>query len=71
MLTRERTRRYRRHHEYKADLTRDRAELPPLPVDHPADRKLPVPAGSSSGPPPANGVSLHRVTIDGGAGCNR
>lgn len=61
VLTRERSRRRRREHEYKADLARDRAELP-LAVENRAVRESPS---------ATNGVALKRVTIDTGAGCDR
>jgi succinoglycan biosynthesis transport protein ExoP len=71
VLTRERSRRGRLEHEYKSDLTRDRAELPPLPVDQPADRDQPDANASPAVPQQTNGVALHRVTIDSGDGCER
>jgi capsular exopolysaccharide synthesis family protein len=70
VLTRERSRRYRRMHEYEADLTHNRAELP-----------LPSGEGSVEGREPAsvavgavktkNGVDRPKVTVDSGAGCER
>jgi succinoglycan biosynthesis transport protein ExoP len=70
VLTRERTKRYRREHEYKADLTRDRAELPPLAVEGSSDREQPAPAPSAASRKP-DGGALHRVHVDTGAGCDR
>jgi tyrosine-protein kinase len=71
VLTRERSRRYRRDQYYKSDLTRDRTELPPLAVERPAERKQPETVPATSGPRPTNGVALQRVTADNGAGCDR
>ena len=68
VLTRERSRRHRREHDYQADLSQDRAELP-LAVDH-DDRDLPL-ADRTPSEPETNGVTLKRVTIDTGAGCDR
>ncbi len=75
VLTRERSRRQRREHEYKPDLTRDRVELP-LQVDGTADRgadaeAAPVAAPAVAEPVATNGVALKRVTVDTGAGCDR
>jgi Mrp family chromosome partitioning ATPase len=70
VLTRERSRRRRREHEYSADLTRDRAELP-LSVETAVDRDSAVPDRPPPAPAETNGVALKRVTIDTGAGCDR
>lgn len=67
VLTRERTGRFRSAHSYESDLTRDRVELPPLSMEHPAHHGR----TAATTPQPANGVKLHRVTIDTGAGCDK
>jgi polysaccharide biosynthesis transport protein len=71
VLTRERTRRYRRDHEYAADLSRERAELPPLVAESPGGPGQPESAPAPGDAAPTNGVALRRVTIDTGAGCDR
>ena len=70
VLTCERSRRRRHQYDYKADLSRDRAELP-LPVEIAADRKSPVPARAPrvAAETVTNGIALKRV--DTGAGCDR
>lgn len=55
VLTRERSRRNRRGHDYESDLTRNRAELP-----------LPEPVTVS-----VNGTSRHLVSLESGPGCER
>jgi len=71
VLTRERTHRYRRDHEYGAELTRDRVELPPRAAESPSERGRAASEPASAEPQPTNGVALRRVTIDTGAGCDR
>jgi succinoglycan biosynthesis transport protein ExoP len=67
VLTRERTRRYRRVHEYEPDLTRNRAELPMPSIEGAAEERR-----HDDEPRPAtNGVKRPPVTVDSGAGCDR
>ena len=67
VLTRERSGRHSRQHEYQADLSRDRVELP-MPGDQASE---PEPTPTPVVRPVPNGVALKRVTIDTGAGCDR
>lgn len=69
VLSRERTRRYRRTHEYEPDLSRNRAELPMPSTEGVPEERESVPAGGGS--PSTNGVALSRIRIDSGAGCDR
>jgi succinoglycan biosynthesis transport protein ExoP len=75
VLTREKSRQAREH-EYGADLTRDRMELPHLPVEYGIDREwatartsvvLPVEDATDRELATARAA----VTVDNGAGCDR
>ncbi|MDP3894953.1 polysaccharide biosynthesis tyrosine autokinase [Nocardioides sp.] len=79
VLTRERSRR-RGEDEYKSELTRNRVELSPRPVETagPANEKVPPKTKvvalrtDEQSIPKTNGVTLRRVTvIDSGGGCDR
>ncbi|MCD4526677.1 polysaccharide biosynthesis tyrosine autokinase [Nocardioides sp. cx-173] len=71
VLTRERSRRGGEH-DYRSELTRDRGELSPLPPDLATDRARAAASPPAQHPAPkTNGVSLTRVRIDAGGGCDR